>query len=189
MESFLQLDWQLFSLINEKIANPYLDGFFRFITNLHREVWMVWGFFPLLVILLFWRFRWWTIKAVVVCALAIGLCDFINHRVVKPAIGRERPFVQRPTEVLLKLDYAPRGYSFPSNHALNCAAGATVLSYFFPASRVVFTTIAVLVALSRPYLGVHFPSDIFIGILMGWGVATIILRLFRRFFPNWMRPA
>jgi len=90
----------------------------------------------------------------------------------KQLAQRARPVVDEP------LSHSP-GYSFPSGHAFNVAVVATVLVFLLwpvlagPARRVA-TTLAVLVAvvvgLDRMFLGVHFPSDVVAGWILGAGI-------------------
>jgi undecaprenyl-diphosphatase len=69
------------------------------------------------------------------------------------------------------------GLSFPSSHAVNNLAAATVISHYFPLQRWYWFGFASLVALSRPYVGVHYPSDIVAGGLIGVGIGFLIVSL------------
>jgi undecaprenyl-diphosphatase len=109
---------------------------------------------------------WWAFGTMMV-AWFIGL-------VAKSVFQRARPVVEDP------LSRAP-GYSFPSGHALNSAAWATiVVILLWPllqplwarVTAVVIATLIVLVtALDRVLLGVHYPSDVTVGVLTGVGLA------------------
>ncbi len=108
---------------------------------------------------------WWAFGTMMV-AWFIGL-------VAKSVFQRARPVVEDP------LSRAP-GYSFPSGHALNSAAWATlVVILLWPLlkplwARVTAVALAVLVvlvtALDRVLLGVHYPSDVTVGVLTGVGL-------------------
>ena len=70
---------------------------------------------------------------------------------------------------------APYAYaSFPSGHATTAFAAAVVLAFWYPRQAGVFVGVAVLVGLSRIVLGVHFPSDVLAGSLLGSGVALAV---------------
>jgi len=57
--------------------------------------------------------------------------------------------------------------SFPSGHAYSAFAMAAVFSYFYPSGRWIWYSLAVLVAFTRVYINAHFPSDVFVGGLLG----------------------
>ena len=94
--------------------------------------------------------------------------------VLKEVVRRARPVVSDP------VSHAP-GYSFPSGHAANAAAIATVMTLLLwpllsPVGRrwlvAGLTAYVVLTALDRVFLGVHYPSDVLAGVLFGVGLAT-----------------
>ena len=65
------------------------------------------------------------------------------------------------------------GHSFPSGHAMTAFAGATMLAVHLPRYRVPLLALATLIALSRLYNGVHYPTDVVAG--AAGGVATALL--------------
>ncbi len=91
----------------------------------------------------------------------------------KHLFDRARPFI-RDTEVA-PLIKTPSSSSFPSGHSATAAAGAITLSAAYPALAPAFTLAALLVALSRIYLGVHYPFDVFAGFLIGTATAATVL--------------
>lgn len=93
---------------------------------------------------------------------------------LKMIIQRERPY-----HVLqdVRLPGTPAGgYSMPSGHATSAWALATSLSLHYPKSSVVWPSIAYAlgVSLSRPYLGVHYPTDLVAGAIVGAGTAWLV---------------
>ena len=78
--------------------------------------------------------------------------------------------------VRLLVDCGP-GKSFPSSHAVNNFAVATLFAWSFPSGRWYFFGWATLVALSRPAVGVHYPSDILGGALIGCAVALVLIQV------------
>jgi len=80
------------------------------------------------------------------------------------------------------------GRSFPSSHAVNNFAVATLFSTYYRRWRWWFFSWATLVALSRPAVGVHYPSDILGGAAIGVCVALAVILLWmqtaRRLFPR-----
>ena len=97
--------------------------------------------------------------------LAIGLTSLLSDVVLKPLIGRHRPYVDHLDVVLLA--GRPSDTSFPSSHAANSFAATYVLARVFPEFRAAFWTLAVLIAFSRVYVGVHYPLDVVVGAVLG----------------------
>jgi membrane-associated phospholipid phosphatase len=102
---------------------------------------------------------------------------------LKALIFRERPFVTHP--YIEKLSEAGSS-SFPSGHTLEAFAVAAALSLMFTRKKFVVPvyTWAMLVAYSRMALGVHYPSDVLAGILIGSFIGWIVTWVFQRFSPS-----
>jgi undecaprenyl-diphosphatase len=107
--------------------------------------------------------------------LAIVLASFLADHVMKPLASRERPFVSTPE--ILVIGSRPDDASFPSGHAANAFAGASVLARRLRAQRVLWWSLALLIAYSRVYLGVHYPLDVIGGALLGFVCGTIAGRV------------
>jgi undecaprenyl-diphosphatase len=88
--------------------------------------------------------------------------------------------VQRHRPDEHQLGPATSSYSFPSGHATTSFACATVLSAFAPRWRVPFFLLAALIALSRLYNGVHYPTDVVAGAFVGVLIALLLLGATRR---------
>ena len=101
---------------------------------------------------------------VVLAALALDMV--LCNGILKPLVGRARPFTANLSIQLLVSK--PADYSFPSGHT--AAAFAAVLALFFAGEKKIWKgalVLAVLIAFSRLYLYVHYPTDVLAGVLVG----------------------
>lgn len=105
--------------------------------------------------------------------LAVALSFVIVDDVVKPLFERPRPFEVLP-EIQL-IDARPASPSFPSGHAAMAGAGALAAGRMLPAARLLLWPIGLLIGLSRVYLGMHWPTDVLSGLLLGFGIAWFVL--------------
>ncbi len=103
---------------------------------------------------------------------ALVLATLVADHVVKPAVSRQRPFEQQPT--IRVIGGRPDDPSFPSGHAANAFAGALVLSRLFPPGRLAWWALAISIAVSRVYLGVHYPLDVAGGALVGLTCGALV---------------
>jgi membrane-associated phospholipid phosphatase len=130
-------------------------------------------------------------------ALTGGCCDALRRRLPTTALAvsgaaavaegstavlkliteRARPPLADPTiQALVTL---PESHSFPSGHAATAFAAATVVGVLHPRLRAPLLALALLVAVSRVYLGVHFWSDVLVGSLLGVAIGIAAARLFQ----------
>lgn len=105
--------------------------------------------------------------------LAVAVSFVIVDDVVKPFFERQRPF-QVMAEIRL-IDARPNSPSFPSGHAAMAAAGALAGARILPRAAPVLWVLALGIAFSRVYLGVHWPSDVLSGLVLGFAITWFIL--------------
>jgi undecaprenyl-diphosphatase len=184
---YLELDRELFFLINGTLHHPVLDAVMRAITT--QENW-----YPVLgglgVAMLIWGGRRGRM-AVAMLVIAVAITDQITCSLLKPLFGRVRPCNALPPGSFRRIVEATAAFSFPSAHAANSFAMATVVSWRFPAFAIVAFLIAAAVAYSRVYVGVHYPFDsiagAFLGLLTGRLSIWIVVALTRRWDLGRMR--
>ncbi len=190
MDSILTLlesldTWALYA-INHGLSNAVFDAIMPRVTT--TSFWM-----PIYVIgitgLLVQGARTWQHggRRLVVCAavmlLGILVLDQAGHRLLKEMIGRPRPYEVLPD--IHKL-VGSGGGSFPSNHAMNNAFIAVILSAWFWRLRYLWWGLALLIMFTRPYCGVHYPSDILGGAAIGTTAGVLTLRLLRARWPQFL---
>jgi len=107
-------------------------------------------------------------EAWVICAVLGPIAIGLNY-VVKLVVKRPRPVL----EGLPPLGGAPSSLSFPSAHATSSFAVATAMARVEPLGALAFV-LAFALALGRPYLGMHYPSDVLAGALLGVGLGLIV---------------
>ena len=105
--------------------------------------------------------------------LCVVLTWAVNEYALKPAFGRVRPFTADTSIVVI--DAKPATPSFPSGHAAMAVAGAIGASRLLPGSAPLWWILAGIVAVSRIYIGVHWPSDVVAGAIVGLASAWFIL--------------
>lgn len=147
-----------------------LDSFFIFITQLGNAgiIWLL----LIGILLLNKKTRWfgW------LCLIGILSEYFINDMVIKNIIARNRPFIQKNLDILIK---APSGYSMPSGHSASSFLMAGMFIFNKQKGRYFVLILAALIAYSRVYLNVHYVSDILVGALVGLVIAWIITQKYR----------
>jgi undecaprenyl-diphosphatase len=97
-------------------------------------------------------------------AIAYGI-ELGLYRLMKGSVGRRRPFVELP--LVTGLVIPPDEFSFPSGHTAASFVMTVVAGSAFPALFAPLLVLSLLIGLSRVYLGVHYPSDVLVGALLG----------------------
>lgn len=157
--------------IKDHLHTSILDTLMVFITTLGNGgvFWLIISF-----ILIFTK-KYRSIGLMTLAALAIT--SAIGEVILKNVIQRSRPSdLAAVAELLIP---KPISYSFPSGHAASSFAAAGILAPAFKKYAYLFNIMALLIAFSRLYLFVHYPTDIMGGMLLGFFVSKYVLSLYK----------
>lgn len=197
MKSIFYIDQTLFYLINKDLESDLTNWLMPILTD--SDNWMpiyIFIFIYLIFIdgflnnnnrisnyfLNFWRNNRKGIIFAFMLAIGITLADQISSSLIKEWVGRIRPC--HTLENVNLLVNCGGGKSFPSSHATNNFYAAGVLSYYFRNSKWIFYILASLVALSRVFVGVHYPIDIAAGAILGTLIAILIINIYKVIIKN-----
>ena len=179
--SISNIDHHFFHFINQACANPVLDTLCPIARD--KNTWM--PFYIMGGVLVLYKYRWQGLWMAVCAALAILAADQ-SANLIKHFVHRLRPCAIEQVHMLVACSHT---FSFPSNHATNHFAIAVFLSLVFRKIRwlpYVLIFWAAFISLSQVYVGLHYPTDIacgaLLGTLVGW-IAFLIFKFIKQRFP------
>ena len=175
LEKIIDHDKELFIYLNSLGSEPW-DNFWMTLTN--QFSWI--PLFALLLLLVFKSYGWKKgIILMLIAALLITFSDqFVNF--IKDSIGRLRPNNDTSINELIRILKRPSSFSFVSGHSTTSFAVTTFIIatlkkyYKYPFILLIWP---ILFAYSRIYVGVHFPIDIFVGMLLGILIGYVFYRI------------
>jgi undecaprenyl-diphosphatase len=107
--------------------------------------------------------------------IAVGAIDILIYKIVKRWIARPRPF--RACAGFRECARSLDEFSFPSGHTLHSVACSIILTAYYPMLAIFVWPFTLLVAASRVILGLHYPSDVIVGALIGAITAAVSFNL------------
>ena len=146
MERLFEMDGQLLLWIREVFASPVMDKIMIFISSLANKGML------------------WIGIGVVLLLLALAFNAVICNLLLKPLVARTRPYDLLGYEILVR---RLGDYSFPSGHTSASFAAATAIYAIDRRWGAAAYVLAALIGFSRLYLGVHFPTDVLAGAVVG----------------------
>lgn len=172
IEYLLTPDQNIFLFLNG-LHSLWADVFFYWISN--RFVWI-----PFYAVLAFFLIKKWRKKSIPIF-IALTLCIFLTDQscnLIKHSVQRPRPshdpVLSEQVHLVAKPDgtlYKGGPYGFPSSHAANSLALALMVILYLGEKRkwliILMLCWVLLVSYSRIYLGVHYPSDLLVGWILG----------------------
>ncbi len=172
-EEINSVDLAVLDFLQSTVKCAFLDSvmaFFSFIGN-SGMIWIL-----ICVAMMFFR----KTRMMGVMALSAVVLGFlIGELGIKNIVCRPRPFVANP-DIVLNIS-PPSGYSFPSGHSCSSFAAATVMLCCDRRYGIKALFLAALIAFSRLYNYVHYPSDVICGILLGIFCALLTVYIFKRY--------
>jgi undecaprenyl-diphosphatase len=166
------MDGQILLLIQEHLRVAWLNGAMIFVSRLGNAgiFWIVLG----LVLSIIPKTR----KYGVLALASLLVCFLFNNILLKNLVARARPYTQLAT--LQMLMPCPSDYSFPSGHACSSFAVSGALMWSMDrkwnALRIPCLVLAIWIAFSRLYVGVHYPTDVLTGTLIGLVGSFLVCR-------------
>lgn len=174
METLQVTEEAIILWIRDHMSCMFLDGIMKGVSTLgnHGFIWILFA-----ILMMAWGFRkkngWCRCGFFLILAL-LGSALIVNLT-LKPNVARVRPYVTLGLDIIVP---PLADFSFPSGHT---SAAFAAVPVFFAVGRkwgAVMLLFACVMAFSRLYLAVHYPTDILAGALIGFGVSRLILWIF-----------
>lgn len=170
MNIITDIDFKVLNFIHEHFTNSLFDFLMPKVSFLGNKG-MIW-IAAAIIMLIFKKYRETGIK------IGIGLLTgvIIGNVLLKNLLARERPcWINDTVQMLIAI---PQDYSFPSGHTLSSFIAATIIMNSNKRMGIAAYVLASLIAFSRLYLYVHFPTDVLAGVLLGITIGLTISKLF-----------
>ena len=152
----------------QQFRSPFMDGFMILMTRLgdNGYIWIA----LTIVLLCFKKTR----KLGVLMTIGLLIELFICNVGLKPLVHRTRPFDVVPFDVIIK---RPTDYSFPSGHTGASFVCATILYRMKQKGWILALLLSILIAFSRLYLFVHYPTDVLGGMILGMCIGVFLVTI------------
>ncbi len=174
MEYLKEIDLWLFHFINSDMSGAMTDFLMPIITN--KYTWL--PAFILLLVYLLWRGGVRGRITFILLLVGIVASDQISSSLLKPFFDRLRP-CHTLSEINLLVSCGV-GKSFPSSHSANSFMAATILFWYKSSWGKYVFSIAGLIAISRVFVGVHYPLDILAGAVLGITISFGLIFIFKK---------
>ena len=182
MNWLVNMEGGILLFIQENLRMPVLNEIMCFITRLGDKgyIWIAFA----IVMLLFKRTR----RAGAVCAAALLLSLLVTNITLKNIIQRIRPYeVINSLKILVDAEHS---FSFPSGHSSSSLAAGWAMFRTLPKKwGVPALALGIVIALSRMYVGVHYPTDVLGGVIIGVTVAELAILICRKVGARFARKA
>lgn len=176
MQKITDIDFTILNFIHEHLSCSFLDFLMPKITFLGNSG-LIW-IFSSTAMLFFKKSRKTGIETF--AGLSAGVLT--GNILLKNLIARSRPcWINDTIKMLISV---PQDYSFPSGHTMSSFIAAGIIMHFNKRIGITAYILASMIAFSRLYLYVHFPTDILAGIILGTAIAYVICRIDKKHFTK-----
>ena len=171
IEILKKIDNTIFRWINVKFRNKTFDKIMPIITSAGNLgiVWII------ISVLLMTKQDYRVLGQMILMALIIT--TILGEGIIKHIVRRSRPFQDKEEKLLIN---KPITYSFPSGHTASSFAALAVFLQMNGKLGLIVSPIATLIAFSRVYLKVHYPTDVIFGMLLGFTCGITVVSFLGR---------
>lgn len=172
METLYNFDNAILDFIQTYMRTGVLDSILPYLTKLGDG-----GIFWIIIAIVFLISKKYRLNGIKL-GISLLLCLIIGNITLKPLIARIRPFdLNKGIELLIS---RPTDFSFPSGHTMSSFAAAIIIYNANKKMGIASLILATLIAFSRLYLYVHFPSDILAGMVIGTAISFTVIKFMDR---------
>jgi membrane-associated phospholipid phosphatase len=184
MHKIIEIDKHLFRLINDTWHNNFFDFIMPWLRD--AEMWAPLYFFLILLITInYKKSGWWWVLFFIA---TVVVTNYISSNIIKEHTHRVRPCFNPDfaSWIRIHVGYLPGNSSFVSSHAANHFAMAMffylTLKKEFGRLPLLFFVWAALISYAQMYVGVHYPTDVLGGTIVGLIIGYLIGKLFNKQF-------
>lgn len=171
-----EIDFRILDFIREKLSNGFFDFVMPKLTAV-GNVGFIWIFVAAAMVIS----RKYRRNGLELAAGLVG-CTLVGNLLLKNLIARQRPcWINDTIELLIAV---PKDYSFPSGHTMASFAAAAIILHANKRLGIAAYILAAVIAFSRLYLYVHFPTDVLAGAVIGTVIGIAVCVFSKKFFTQ-----
>ncbi len=171
-----EIDFRILDFIREKLSNGFLDFVMPKLTAI-GNIGLIWIFIAAAMVISR-KYR----RSGIELAAGLAGCALVGNLLLKNLVARQRPcWINETVELLIAV---PKDYSFPSGHTMTAFAATAIIFHANRKFGIAAYVLAVLLAFSRLYLYVHFPTDVLAGAVIGTLIGIAVCFFSKKFFPQ-----
>lgn len=174
----MQIELNILNFIQDNMHNDILTPILKGISCI-GNIGLIWIIISIIFVLIK-KYR----KIGITMCIGLMLCLIIGNGILKPLISRTRPYdLEINSNIQIQIQ-KPNDYSFPSGHTLAAFTSAVIILLYNKKLGIFAMILATLMAFSRLYFYVHFPTDVIGGIILGIAFALISKWIIKRYIGD-----